>query len=139
MGVFRPKLKSTVLYMSLEIVAKGEHSLSIDTWALRCVVEEIVIGAITWHFFDVSRFLMRIGGGTEVPKVPKIYSTKQKIFLKNVLIKNPSTRWKVEMLLNQPFLDDDKNFNDTLTLKDRQKNNRIHSHAVVSDYNSHPM
>lgn len=121
MGVFGCELKGTVLYMSPEMVASSEQGPPVDIWALGCVVSEMVTGAPAWRCSDVAGLLMRIGGGADVPELPGNLSDEGKDFLEKCFDKNPSTRWTAEMLLNHPFVDGDQDFDDCVTLKDRQK------------------
>ncbi|KAL2552048.1 mitogen-activated protein kinase kinase kinase 21 [Forsythia ovata] len=121
MGTWGCELKGTLLYMSPELVSGGEQGQPADIWALGCVVAEMVAGIPAWRCSDMAGLLMRIGGGKEAPEVPGNLSDVGKDFLEKCFVRNSSTRWTAEMLLNHPFVADDQDFDDTVTLKDRQE------------------
>lgn len=108
-GNVRPKcdLRGTVMYMSPEMVTKGEQDLAADIWALGCLVLQMITGTPAWKCRRQSDFgglMMRIGVGDEVPEVPEKLSKQGKDFLGKCFAKNPRERWTAEMLLHHPFI-----------------------------------
>ncbi|KZV27620.1 hypothetical protein F511_24679 [Dorcoceras hygrometricum] len=104
------ELRGTPLYMSPEIVTVGEQGAPADIWALGCAVAEMVTGTPAWHCYDMSRLLLRIGVGEDLPEIPKSLSEQGKDFLGKCLVRAPSKRWTAEMLMNHPFVSDDQDF-----------------------------
>ncbi|KAG9155262.1 hypothetical protein Leryth_026679 [Lithospermum erythrorhizon] len=100
------ELRGTPMYMSPETVIGGEQECPADIWALGCVVAEMVTGASAWPCSDVAGLMMKIGGGEEVPEMPRELSDEGKDFLEKCFAKDPKKRWTAEMLLNHSFVYD---------------------------------
>ncbi|KAL3819776.1 hypothetical protein ACJIZ3_005681 [Penstemon smallii] len=81
--------RGTVLYAAPESISRQEYLPESDVWALGCT--------------DV---LFKIGCSNEIPEIPtgKKISAEAKDFLRKCLVKDPSARWRVDMLLDHPFL-----------------------------------
>ncbi|CAN4082916.1 unnamed protein product [Withania somnifera] len=115
----RCELRGTPLYMSPEMVTAGEQGTPADIWALGCVTAEMAAGVPVWGHSDLTKLLMKIGVGDELPELPMKLSEAAKDFLKKCFIKDPRRRWTAEMLLNHPFVVDE---DDTVTLNDERCN-----------------
>ncbi|PHT56892.1 hypothetical protein CQW23_05378 [Capsicum baccatum] len=103
-GNLRCELRGTPLYMSPEMVTAGEQDTPSDIWALGCVVAEMATGNPVWSCSDVTKLLMAIGVGDQLPEVPEKLSEKAKDFLEKCFVKDPRKRWTAEMLLDHPFV-----------------------------------
>ncbi|KAK4409725.1 Mitogen-activated protein kinase kinase kinase [Sesamum angolense] len=126
------ELRGTPLYMSPEMVAGGEQGPPADIWALGCVVAEMLSGNPAWRCSDISRLLMRIGVGEEVPEIPRSLSGEGRDFLAKCFVKDPSKRWTAEMLLNHPFICD-QDFEDDGS-KNREENTPSTSPRCAFDF-----
>ncbi|GER38530.1 mitogen-activated protein kinase kinase kinase [Striga asiatica] len=104
-GPVGSQLRGTPMYMSPEMVVKGEQEPPADVWALGCAVAEMAGGGTAWEgFSDAAALMMRIGVGDEVPRVPGTLSDEGRDFLARCFAKDPRRRWTAEMLLNHPFV-----------------------------------
>lgn len=103
----RCELRGTPLYMSPEMVIGGEQNTPADIWALGCVVAEMATGNPVWRCSDISKLLMTIGLGDQLPEIPQNLSEEGKDFLEKCLMKDPKKRWTAEMLLEHPFVADE--------------------------------
>ncbi|KAL6499231.1 hypothetical protein OROHE_026259 [Orobanche hederae] len=108
-------IRGTPLYMSPEMVARGDQGPAADIWALGCAVGEMLTGSPAWPYTDVAGLLMKIGAGEELPEIPENLSEKAKFFLEKCFVKDPSKRWTAEMLLDHPFIRD-QDFEDECTI-----------------------
>lgn len=123
------EIRGTPLYMAPESVNYNEYGAAADVWALGCAVVEMFSGETAWSVEEGSHFmsfLLRIGVGEELPRVPEELSEEGKDFLSKCFVKDPEKRWTVEMLLNHPFVavdceDDDYDQRDELCLKGKDK------------------
>ena len=100
-------IRGTPLYMAPESVNDNEYGAAADVWALGCAVVEMFSGETAWCVEEGSHFmsfLLRIGVGEELPKVPEELSEEGKDFLSKCFVKDPAKRWTAEMLLNHPFV-----------------------------------
>ncbi|KAL0847626.1 hypothetical protein Bca101_020872 [Brassica carinata] len=101
------EIRGTPLYMAPESVNENEYGAAADVWALGCAVVEMFSGETAWCVEEGSHFmsfLLRIGVGEELPKVPEELSEEGKDFLTKCFVKDPERRWTAEMLLNHPFV-----------------------------------
>lgn len=101
------EIRGTPLYMAPESVNDNEYGAAADVWALGCAVVEMFSGETAWSVGEGSHFmsfLLRIGVGEELPKVPEELSEEGKDFLSKCFVKDPEKRWTAEMLLNHPFV-----------------------------------
>ncbi|GAA0173508.1 hypothetical protein Leryth_026681 [Lithospermum erythrorhizon] len=116
----RCDLSGTPIYMSPEMVIRGEQGCPSDVWALGCVVLEMLTGSPTWRCADVAALLMKIGVGEEGPQIPTSLSDQGKDFLEKCFAKDPRERWTAEMLLNHSYVFnlDDCQCGTTVSLKD---------------------
>ncbi|XP_060192420.1 mitogen-activated protein kinase kinase kinase 20-like [Lycium barbarum] len=108
----RCELRGTPLYMSPEMVTRGDQGTQADIWALGCVVAEMVTGVPVYRFSDVTELLMAIGVKNQLPEIPETLSEEGKDFLRKCFAKDPRNRWTAEMLLKHPFVAD---HDDTVT------------------------
>ncbi|CAN4079672.1 unnamed protein product [Withania somnifera] len=115
----RCELRGTPLYMSPEMVTGGEQDTPADIWALGCVVAEMATGKPVWRCSDITKLLMTIGVGDELPDIPERFSGEGKDFLEKCFVKDPRKRWTAEMLLKHPFVAD---HDETVTLNDETCN-----------------
>ncbi|KAH0717293.1 hypothetical protein KY285_013324 [Solanum tuberosum] len=80
--------------MAPESLLKQEYGPGVDIWALGiCTVYEMITGKPLWESSNSEPNI-------ENPKL----SPEAKDFLNNCLVKNPSSRWTADMLLNHSFL-----------------------------------
>ncbi|KAK4367759.1 hypothetical protein RND71_011551 [Anisodus tanguticus] len=114
-GKLRCELRGTPLYMSPEMVTAGEQDTPADIWALGCVIVELAAGAPVWRCADITKLLMKIGVGDQLPEFPAKLSEEGKDFLEKCFVKDPRKRWTAEMLLKHVFVADQ---DDTVTLND---------------------
>ncbi|KAL9241571.1 hypothetical protein vseg_015670 [Gypsophila vaccaria] len=101
------QLKGTPLYMSPELVARGEVSPAVDVWAVGCIVAEMLTGKSVWGVSsecDVAALICRIGVGKESPKVASDIGLDGRDFISKCFIRDPRKRWTVRMLLDHPFI-----------------------------------
>lgn len=123
------EIRGTPLYMAPESVNYNEYGAAADVWALGCAVVEMFSGETAWSVEEGSHFmsfLLRIGVGEELPRVPEELSEEGKDFLSKCFVKDPEKRWTAEMLLNHPFVavdceDDDYDQRDELFLKGKDE------------------
>ncbi|XP_071711353.1 mitogen-activated protein kinase kinase kinase 20-like [Rutidosis leptorrhynchoides] len=97
-------VRGTPMYMSPETVRGGEQEAASDIWAVGCLVTEMITGNPVWNCSDFSALVMKIGVGSEIPKIPAKLSEDGKDFLEKCFVKNPLERWTAEMLLDHPFV-----------------------------------
>ncbi|XP_071711413.1 mitogen-activated protein kinase kinase kinase 20-like [Rutidosis leptorrhynchoides] len=98
------EVRGTPMYMAPETVRGGEQEAASDIWAVGCLVTEMITGTPVWNCSDFSALVMKIGVGTEIPKIPSKLSEDGKDFLGKCFEKNPRERWTAEMLLDHPFV-----------------------------------
>ncbi|CAN4082915.1 unnamed protein product [Withania somnifera] len=111
------ELRGSPLYMSPEMVTRGEQDTPADIWALGCMVAEMATGNPVWRYSDITKLLMAIGACDQLPEIPENLSEEGKEFLEKCFVKDPRERWTAEMLLIHPFVADQE---DTVTLNDEQ-------------------
>ncbi|XP_068666676.1 mitogen-activated protein kinase kinase kinase 20-like [Aristolochia californica] len=102
------ELRGTPLYMSPELVARGECDAPSDIWSFGCAVSEMVAGKPPWRCSpdaDIAGLLFRIGFTEELPEIPLQLSEEGRDFLRKCFVRDPAKRWTAEMLLKHPFLD----------------------------------
>ncbi|KAL3634267.1 hypothetical protein CASFOL_021321 [Castilleja foliolosa] len=101
--------RGTVLYSAPESIARQKFVPESDIWALGCSVLHMLTGKSPWVFdknTDVKDALFRIGCSSDIPEIPtsnKI-SKEARDFLKKCLVKDPTARWKADMLIDHPFV-----------------------------------
>ncbi|KAK1353527.1 Mitogen-activated protein kinase kinase kinase yoda [Heracleum sosnowskyi] len=101
------RLRGTLEYSSPEAVARGEHEVAADIWALGCIVYLMLHGHGMWDHLrgagnsvlwnSIAQFQ-----GRHLGFVSSL-SANAKDFLRNCLRTNPRERWKAEQLLQHPF------------------------------------
>ncbi|XP_009765082.1 mitogen-activated protein kinase kinase kinase 20-like [Nicotiana tabacum] len=99
-------LRGTERYLAPESVVDEKYGPKVDIWALGCTVYELMTGTPLWESEEDSQdsnVLYRIGFEEPMFQNAKL-SNEAQDFLKRCLVKNPSSRWTAEMLLNHPFL-----------------------------------
>ncbi|MCD7462706.1 hypothetical protein HAX54_049168, partial [Datura stramonium] len=117
-------IRGTTSYMTPESVLNAEYGPPVDIWALGCTFYELITGTPLWESDSGSQqdadddVLDKIE--FEEPKIhnPKL-SNEAQDFLKRCLVKNPSSRWTADMLLNHPFLLNSSNVVDTSKTKNQ--------------------
>ncbi|KAH0658867.1 hypothetical protein KY285_027414 [Solanum tuberosum] len=96
-------IRGTERYMAPESVINTEYTSQVDIWALGCTVYELITGTSLWEDADGDDVLDKIE--FEEPKFQNSkLSNEAQNFLEKCLVKNPSTRWTADMLLNHTFL-----------------------------------
>ncbi|KAG9447579.1 hypothetical protein H6P81_013707 [Aristolochia fimbriata] len=106
-GTRTAELRGTPLYMSPELVARGECDAPSDVWSFGCAVLEMLTGKPAWRCApdaDVAALLFRIGFTDELPEIPRQLSEEARDFLNRCFERDPDKRWTAEMLLLHPFL-----------------------------------
>lgn len=120
-------IRGTTRYMAPESVLNAEYGPPVDIWALGCTVYELITGTPLWESDSGSQqeadddddVLDKIE--FEEPKFQNSkLSNEAQDFLKRCLVKNPSSRWTADMLLNHPFLLDSSKVADTAKTKKKQ-------------------
>ncbi|XP_009598440.1 mitogen-activated protein kinase kinase kinase 20-like [Nicotiana tomentosiformis] len=100
-------LRGTKRYMAPESVLKQEYGPEADIWALGCIVYELITGKPLWDSSNsdakVDDVLRRIRSEEPNFENGKL-SAEAKDFVRSCLVKNPSSRWTADMLLNHSFL-----------------------------------
>ncbi|KAI3444999.1 hypothetical protein Pfo_001664 [Paulownia fortunei] len=101
--------RGTVLYAAPESITRQEYVPESDVWALACTVLQMLTGKSPWVFdkkVEAKDVLFKIGCSNDIPEIPsnKKVSKEAKDFLKKCLVKDPTARWKAEMLLDHPFV-----------------------------------
>ncbi|CAA0835983.1 mitogen-activated protein kinase kinase kinase 21 [Striga hermonthica] len=120
----------TVIYAAPESIARQEYLPESDVWALGCSVLHMLTGKPPWVFdkrAEAKDVLFKIGCSDQIPVIPpsnKI-SKEAKDFLNKCLVKDPSARWKAEMLLNHPFLVKSSNSSSSSIPVDAPRNCRV--------------
>uniref|UniRef100_A0A5B6YLI1 Protein kinase domain-containing protein n=1 Tax=Davidia involucrata TaxID=16924 RepID=A0A5B6YLI1_DAVIN len=105
-----PYLRGTAMYLSPEAVVDNIQMPPSDIWALGCVVLEMLTGKPVWDTkqdLDAEDLLGLIGEECKLPTIPSQISKEGKEFLKGCFVRKAMYRLTAEMLLNQPFADDD--------------------------------
>ncbi|CAA0823852.1 mitogen-activated protein kinase kinase kinase 20 [Striga hermonthica] len=77
--------------------------------ALGCSILHMLTGKPPWTFDTKAHpkdVLFKIGCSDQIPRIPtnNIISKEAKDFLTKCLVKDPTARWKPDMLLDQPFV-----------------------------------
>ncbi|KAL3829812.1 hypothetical protein ACJIZ3_018614 [Penstemon smallii] len=101
--------RGTVLYAAPESISRQEYVPESDVWALGCTVLQMLMGKAPWKINKKAQakdVLFKIGCSNEIPQSPttKKISGEAKDFLKKCLVKDPYARWRIDMLLDHPFL-----------------------------------
>ncbi|KAI3444986.1 hypothetical protein Pfo_001651 [Paulownia fortunei] len=101
--------RGTVLYAAPESITRQEYVPESDVWALGCTVLQMMTGKSPWVFdkkVEAKDVLFKIGCSNDIPEIPssKKVSKEAKDFLKKCLVKDPTSRWKAEMLLDHRFV-----------------------------------
>ncbi|KAL3834228.1 hypothetical protein ACJIZ3_008964 [Penstemon smallii] len=99
----------TILYAAPESISRQVHMPESDVWALGCTILHMLTGKVPWKFdkkAQANDVLFKIGCSNEIPEIPtnKKISGEAKDFLKKCLVKDPYARWRIDMLLDHPFL-----------------------------------
>ncbi|XAR70704.1 Mitogen-activated protein kinase kinase kinase [Bertholletia excelsa] len=99
--------RGTPLYAAPECVLYQEYEPWSDIWALGCTVLEMITGKPAWECdvgTEACALLYRIGFTTQVPEIPSWVSEEARDFLRRCLVRDPRSRWTVDMLLAHPFV-----------------------------------
>ncbi|KAL3819782.1 hypothetical protein ACJIZ3_005687 [Penstemon smallii] len=101
--------RGTVLYAAPESISLQEYLPESDVWALGCTVLHMLTGKAPWKFDKKAQakdVLFKIGCSNDIPEIPtgKKISEEAKDFVRKCLVKDPRARWRVDMLLDHPFL-----------------------------------
>lgn len=128
--------RGTPLFMSPESVKDNVYDPPADIWSLGCAVVEMVTGKPAWNGQkgsepnNIYSLLLRIGVGEELPEIPDELSEDGKDFVRKCLVKDPTKRWKAEMLLKHPFI-----VGDTVSLKqENEQSTSPRSHFDFPDW-----
>ncbi|KAL3635767.1 hypothetical protein CASFOL_020314 [Castilleja foliolosa] len=103
------EFRGTVIYAAPESISRQKFVPESDIWGLGCSVLHMLTGKAPWVFdkkTDVKDALFKIGCSSELPEIPtnnKI-SKEARDFLKKCLVKDPTARWKADMLIDHPFV-----------------------------------
>ncbi|GER25046.1 protein kinase-like protein [Striga asiatica] len=100
--------KGTVIYAAPESIAQQKYGPESDVWALGSSVLHMLTGKPPWAFDSKAQpkdVLFKIGCSDQNPHIPtnNRISKEAKDFLAKCLVKDPTARWKVDMLLDHPF------------------------------------
>ncbi|KAG5601533.1 hypothetical protein H5410_032903 [Solanum commersonii] len=96
-------IRGTERYMAPESVINTEYTPQVDIWALGCTVYELITGTRLWEDANGDDVLDKIK--FEEPKFQNSkLSNEAQDFLEKCLVKNPSSCWTADLLLNHPFL-----------------------------------
>ncbi|CAA0814286.1 mitogen-activated protein kinase kinase kinase 20 [Striga hermonthica] len=134
--------RGTVMYAAPESIAQQKYLPESDVWALGCSVLHMLTGKSPWAFDSKAQpkdVLFKIGCSDQIPQIPtnnKI-SKEAKDFLAKCLVKDPTARWKVDMLLGHPFV----NKADRPTVAGKYHHHHRLSHGIhsLSVYNETPI
>ncbi|GFP92113.1 mitogen-activated protein kinase kinase kinase npk1 [Phtheirospermum japonicum] len=97
--------RGTVVYAAPESIAWNKFVPESDIWGLGCSVLQMLTGKPPWVLDDRRKdVLFKIGSSTEIPTYSKKISKEAKDFLSKCLVKDPTARWKADMLLDHPFV-----------------------------------
>ncbi|KAH6772943.1 hypothetical protein C2S51_011347 [Perilla frutescens var. frutescens] len=101
--------RGTVLYAAPESIARREYLPESDIWALGCTVLYMLTGKAPWKFDKdaaAKDVLMMIGCSDKIPPISsgRRVSEEARDFLRKCFVKDPTARWKGEMLLDHPFV-----------------------------------
>ncbi|CAA0814287.1 mitogen-activated protein kinase kinase kinase 20 [Striga hermonthica] len=101
--------RGTVMYAAPESIAQQKYLPESDVWALGCSVLHMLTGKSPWAFDSKAQpkdVLFKIGCSDQIPQIPtnNRISKEAKDFLAKCLVKDPTARWKVDMLLDHPFV-----------------------------------
>ncbi|CAA0825254.1 mitogen-activated protein kinase kinase kinase 20 [Striga hermonthica] len=84
--------------------------ITTENGALGCSVLHMLTGKQPWTFDSKAQpkdVLFKIGCSDQIPKIPtnnRTISKEAKDFLTKCLVKDPTARWKPDMLLDHPFV-----------------------------------
>ncbi|GER41588.1 protein kinase-like protein [Striga asiatica] len=101
--------RGTVMYAAPESIAQQKYLPESDVWALGCSVLHMLTGKSPWTFDSKAQpkdVLFKIGCSDQIPQIPtnNRISKEAKDFMAKCLVKDPTARWKVDMLLDHPFV-----------------------------------
>lgn len=106
---FTPKFRGTPKYMSPESVVFGKIDAPMDIWSLGCILVEMISGKPVWSDCKNRRQLMKkLVYEMEIPEVPEELSREGRDFLAGCLDQNSERRWTAEMLLDHPYLEEER-------------------------------
>eukprot|EP00760_Papus_ankaliazontas_P023037 PhM_4_TR19128/c1_g1_i1/m.24016 len=106
--VMAAKQTGTPLWMAPEVV-RGEYLIgwASDIWALGCTVMEMLTGKPPWHHLgDGFAVLSRIADEQKPLPLPTETTDLSPLairFLRDCLVREPTSRWSAEQLLTHPF------------------------------------
>lgn len=105
---FKLKFRGTPMYMSPESIY-GEVNTPLDIWSLGCILVEMVTGKHAWDdCIDLEQLMLKLRVNMETPKIPEELSKEGKDFLEKCFDRNPKRRWTADMLLQHPYLEQEK-------------------------------
>ncbi|CAA0814283.1 mitogen-activated protein kinase kinase kinase 20 [Striga hermonthica] len=123
--------RGTVMYAAPESIAQQKYLPESDVWALGCSVLQMLTGKSPWAFDSKAQpkdVLFKIGCSDQIPQIPtnNRISKEAKDFLAKCLVKDPTARWKPDMLLDHPFV----NRADRPTIAGKYHHHHHHHHRL---------
>jgi len=95
----------TVPYMPPEVILKQEMGRPMDIWSVGCVVVEMTTGKLPWSEYDNQFQIMYQLGNGKSPTIPQgSLSSEGHDFLSHCFEQDPGRRWRVNKLLDHPFV-----------------------------------
>ncbi|CAN4110754.1 unnamed protein product [Withania somnifera] len=97
----------TPLWMAPEILRNEELDFAADVWSLGCTIIEMATGKTPWRGDICTNPLaavLKIACSNEMPQFPSHFSDFGLDFLAKCLVRDSKKRWKVEQLLDHPFV-----------------------------------
>ncbi|CAA0829999.1 mitogen-activated protein kinase kinase kinase 21 [Striga hermonthica] len=99
-------LRGTPAYAAPEPVHKHKYLPESDVWALGCSIVHMLTGRQPWLPEKEKDVMFEVDFRDVILEIPNNIKISRvaKDFLNKCLIKDPTARWKADMLLNHPFL-----------------------------------
>ncbi|XP_010534018.1 PREDICTED: mitogen-activated protein kinase kinase kinase 1-like [Tarenaya hassleriana] len=97
----------TTQYMSPESACEGEIGTAHDLWSLGCIVLEMFTGVLPWSTSEDYYILPFLAIG-HAPKIPETLPCDARNFIETCFASNPEERSSATMLLEHPFLHEEK-------------------------------
>ncbi|KAK4718868.1 hypothetical protein R3W88_017206 [Solanum pinnatisectum] len=123
-------IRGTERYMAPESVINTEYTPQVDIWALGCTVYELITGTPLWEDADGDDVLEKIE--FEEPKFQNSkLSNEAQDFLEKCLMKNPSTCWTADLLLNHTFLQNSSKLANTAKTRKKKSDSMSLLHKPI--------
>ncbi|EFH52006.1 predicted protein [Arabidopsis lyrata subsp. lyrata] len=106
-------MRGTTRYMAPELIGHGVVDFGVDIWAFGCSVLEMLTGQMVWgeHGDLVFDDWVKLIGHTDlIPRISSRLSEEAQDFLRRCFVKEPGSRWRINELMNHPFLYSDVDF-----------------------------